>query len=294
MLIAFVACKNESAESSQDELTELENAVKNEPNGESISQLLAAYNKVILDKNTGRKELKNTLDKAYKIVHDNNWDKELIGFTSTYLKEFPGDQGNEDKIIRLISAMSNRGQKVTVDALKLSFLEAYPKSVHYDSIKTSLAGSFVASDSLLINLATRVFENPDASGINVQNAREYVNACEACALVLPAKNQTPRYLFNAAEISRTIRTFDKTLYLYDWIIDKYPKFEKAPMALFLKGFILENELNNIDMARDIYRQFIQNYPSHEMADDVQFLLDNLGKSNEEILEMIEKEKQQGE
>jgi hypothetical protein len=37
---------------------------------------------------------------------------------------------------------------------------------------------------------------------------------------------------------------------------------------------------------------VEKYPSHDLADDVQFLLDNLGKSNEEILEMIENKKQE--
>lgn len=290
LLLAFVACNNESKKEANNTISTLEKAVEKAPNGENISKLLAEYNKVILNKETHRDDLKETLDKAYKVTTDQNWEKEMIGFTSSYLKEFPADPGNEEKLVRLIKAMVDRNQKVTVNALKVSFLEAYPESVYRDSLRSTLDSSIVSSENYLDALADRIGDEGSPSGLNIINAREYVNATEAMALVLPTKLQTPNHLFFAAEVSRNIKTFDKTLYLYDWIIDKYPQYERAPSALFLKGFILENELHNQDKAREVYREFLEKYPSHDLADDVQFLYDNLGKSNEEILEMIEKNK----
>lgn len=44
------------------------------------------------------------------------------------------------------------------------------------------------------------------------------------------------------------------------------------------------------MAKSIYNEFLKKYPTHDLADDVQFLIDNLGKSDQEILEMIESKK----
>jgi tetratricopeptide (TPR) repeat protein len=290
LLIVFAACKNESKKEANATISTLEKAVEKAPNGENISKLLAEYNKVILNKDTHRKELKQTLDKAYKVTTEQNWEKEMIGFTTTYLKEFPADPGNEEKLIRLIDAMVNRNQKVTVNALKVSFLEAYPESAYRDSLRSTLDSSILSSQGYLDALADRIGDEESPSGLNVVNAREYVNATEAMALVLPSNLQTPNHLFFAAEVSRNIKTFDKTLYLYDWIIEKYPQYERAPTALFLKGFILENELRNLEKAREVYREFLEKYPAHDLADDVQFLYDNLGKSNEEILEMIEKNK----
>lgn len=294
VFFAFVACKNESKKETSDSISTLEKAVEKAPNGENISKLLAEYNKVILDKETHRDERKEMLDKAYKLTTDQNWEKEMIGITSTYLKEFPADPANEEKLMRLIHAMANRNQKVTVNALKVSFLEAYPESVYRDSIRSTLDSSIVDTESYLDALADRIGDEESPSGLDIINAREYVNATEAMALVLPSKIQTPNYLFFAAEVSRNIKTFDKTLYLYDWIIEKYPEYERAPSALFMKGFILENELHNLEKAREVYREFLEKYPAHDLADDVQFLYDNLGKSNEEILEMIEKKKTEGE
>jgi tetratricopeptide (TPR) repeat protein len=293
LLVTLLSCKEQQETTQDSTLANLEKAVEKAPNAENISQLLDAYNALIIDKETSRKELKSTLDKAYILLDNQKWEKELIGIISTYLREFPADKGNEEKILKLITFMDNRGQEATVEALKRSFVAAYQDSPERNNIISNLESPEITIDSFLILKAEKVFENPGEMGLNLLNAKEYVNVCEAAALILPSKLQTPRYLFNAAEISRTIHTFDKTLYLYDWIIDKYPQYEKAPMALFLKGFILENEVRNIDKAREVYRSFIEKYPSHDLADDVQFLLDNLGKSNEEILEMIEENKQAG-
>ena len=78
--------------------------------------------------------------------------------------------------------------------------------------------------------------------------------------------------------------------IYDWILEKYPNYEKAPTSLFLKGFIIENNIKDDVMAKEIYNKFLSDYPKHDLADDVQFLIDNLGKSDQEILEMIESKK----
>jgi tetratricopeptide (TPR) repeat protein len=290
VLFAFASCQNNAEDSTTVELKTLEKSVENKPNGESISQLLVAYNLIIVDRETNRKTLKKTLDKAYALADNPGWGKEQIGIITSYLKEFPADEGTEIKLVKLIDLMSERNQKNTVNALKHSFIEAYPGSEQTTKLKSEIDTSFSNAEAYLKSMAGKVFENVDEIGINVKNAREYVNACEAYALVLPVKEETPKYLFNASEIARTIKTFDKTLYLYDWIIDKYPQFEKAPMALFLKGFILENDLNNMEKAKEVYREFLEKYPAHDLADDVQFLLDNIGKSNEEILKMIEENK----
>ena len=58
--------------------------------------------------------------------------------------------------------------------------------------------------------------------------------------------------------------------------------------MFLKAYVLENNLNDIERARETYNAFLAKYPTHHLADDVNFLLENLGKSDDEILELITK------
>ncbi len=75
--------------------------------------------------------------------------------------------------------------------------------------------------------------------------------------------------------------------LYQRIINDYPEFRKAPECLFLKGYIYENYLNELDQAKVIYTEFIIKYPNNDFADDAQISIDNLGKSPEELIKEFE-------
>ena len=60
----------------------------------------------------------------------------------------------------------------------------------------------------------------------------------------------------------------------------------------MQGFIYENNLHSPEMARKLYEEFMKKYPNNELAKDVKFALDNLGKSDEEIMNAImDKQKQ---
>lgn len=58
-----------------------------------------------------------------------------------------------------------------------------------------------------------------------------------------------------------------------------------PNALFLRGFILANNLNQMDSAKSVYNYFLKRYPNHELVPSVKFELQNLGKSPDLLLEI---------
>lgn len=95
--------------------------------------------------------------------------------------------------------------------------------------------------------------------------------------------EAPDYIFRAADISMNLLDPNKSVELFDRILDNYPEFEKYPHCLFLKAYVYENELHNLDKARELYLEFLEKYPDHDFADDVQVSLDNLGKSPEELI-----------
>jgi len=107
--------------------------------------------------------------------------------------------------------------------------------------------------------------------------------------------ETANYLFKTAEVLRSLRKFNEAVGVYSKISKDFPDYEKAPHSLFLEGFSYENDLNDLDKAKVRYQDFIEKYPKHELADDVQFSLDNLGKSPEDIIKGFEaqKEKEKG-
>ncbi len=111
---------------------------------------------------------------------------------------------------------------------------------------------------------------------------------EAFAKAFPDDGQSAHYLSKAAEVARLNQDFDKAIGIYEEIIKTYPQAKEAPKALFMKGFTLDNDLKKIEEAKQVYEEFLQKYPNDDFADDTQFLLKNLGKSEEEIIQQFEK------
>lgn len=94
-------------------------------------------------------------------------------------------------------------------------------------------------------------------------------------------------LFKAAEVSMGIGQGNLAVKYFRTISDDHADFYKAPEALFLSGFCSENLNNDIQQAKFFYEQFIEKYPNHKLAQDAQFSIQNLGKSDEELIKMFE-------
>ena len=62
--------------------------------------------------------------------------------------------------------------------------------------------------------------------------------------------------------------------------------------MFLKAFTYDNDLKKVEEARVLYNEFLKKYPNDEFADDTKFLLENLGKDDEEIINSFGKQQQQ--
>jgi TolA-binding protein len=61
------------------------------------------------------------------------------------------------------------------------------------------------------------------------------------------------------------------------ILEKYPDGETTAQSTFMLGFIYANSLENYEQAKKYYTLFIEKYPDHDLADDAQYELNNLGK-----------------
>ena len=98
---------------------------------------------------------------------------------------------------------------------------------------------------------------------------------------------TPEYLFKAADLLRALRKSEEALRYYQQICDDFPDFDKVPHSLFLQGFVYENDLKDMAKAEAKYKEFLSKYPDHDLADDVEFSLQYLGKSPEDIIKQFE-------
>lgn len=110
---------------------------------------------------------------------------------------------------------------------------------------------------------------------NLESANELIAGSELYALILPDSEQTPEFLFSAAEICQGLGVYQRALGLLDWITTRNPNHSKAAPASFLKAFILDEYLNDTLQARTAYENFLATYPNDDFADDAQLLLEAL-------------------
>ncbi len=118
--------------------------------------------------------------------------------------------------------------------------------------------------------------------INFATANDFILNAELYAMLQPASAEAPQLLYKAGEVAGSLGAYEKAISIFDWIYNGFPDFEKVSICLFMKAFTLDNNLKKIDEARPVYEEFLRKYPKDEFADDAKILLDNLGKSDEEI------------
>jgi len=76
------------------------------------------------------------------------------------------------------------------------------------------------------------------------------------------------------------------------ILEKFPEGETTAQSTFMLGFIYANSLENLEEAKKYYTLFIEKYPDHDLADDAQYELNNLGQDINDL--PIFKDMQSGE
>ncbi len=83
--------------------------------------------------------------------------------------------------------------------------------------------------------------------------------------------------YKAAKEAYTKENFTLAVQDFEKLVKNYPNGKRAAEASFMLGFINANDLKNYDAAKKYYTAFINKYPKHELADDAQYELQNLGK-----------------
>ena len=120
-------------------------------------------------------------------------------------------------------------------------------------------------------------------------ALELIQAYENYANAFPEDTLSPEYLFKGAEVAMNMNMSGKAIEFHQRILNSWPEYGKTSYCLFLQAFIYENQLQQLEVAKKLYQEFIDRFPNHPLADDAQVSLDNMGKSIEELIETWEKQ-----
>jgi TolA-binding protein len=127
----------------------------------------------------------------------------------------------------------------------------------------------------------------DDGFIDKEKAMELVDLYVDYSETYPQDSMAVEYLFKAAEFCLNLGEGLRAIGYYDRVLNEYPDFRKAPECLFLKAYIFENYLGDLENARRIYTEFIERYPDNEFADDAEVSIQNLGKTPEELIREFE-------
>ena len=104
----------------------------------------------------------------------------------------------------------------------------------------------------------------------------------AAFFILGGDSLTEAEMYTLAQQNYDKGSFEESVALYERLLADYPESEHRGDALFLTAYIYGNELKQIEKARGIYSQFLDEFPGHKMAEAAQFDLNYLGKSEEEM------------
>jgi len=254
---------------------------------ESALNLLNDLGRVVLDKNIATPQKKSLLEAALDVANQNKLHTRAIAILYPLIRDYSDPAKNNSWMAQLANNFYETKKDAAANVIASSLIASGASGSEVSNLKSKYTLNDQNINEYITALGEKIFENPDDMGLNRNASMNYIDACQAYALSYPTEKQSPEYLYKAAEVAKSIRSSSKSLSLYDWILTKYPDNERAPTALFIKGFILENELKNQVAAKKVYEEFLNKYPSHQLADDVKFLVENLGKSDEEIAKIIE-------
>ena len=204
-----------------------------------------------------------------------------VQYISQAIRDHYPASGTANHILSLANIYSGDMKAPAMgNAIKSAFVKAFPDNPKAGELKSALGSANIED---MIDAASKALYNEETKRINQAKAREYINLCEIYAMTLPNEAKAPEYLFKAGETARSIRQFPKAIDIYNWIYNKFQGNEKAPQALFLKAFTLDNDLKQKDAAKKLYEEFLKKYPTNDFADDTEFLLKNLGVSDDDII-----------
>lgn len=131
------------------------------------------------------------------------------------------------------------------------------------------------------------------STLDTNKINTFVENALALATRFPQDSLAPLYLFRAAELRHATGKWEEAIGLWGKVDSKFKNYQRSPEALFMQGFVAENELRDRKQAVKYYQIFIEKYPRHPLSTDASVLIENLkkGVSDQELIERFEQQQQ---
>ncbi len=267
-------------------ISDLQKEVNENPTKENRNALATAFLAEI------KKDVKNPnnstlMHNAIQLfIQNENYNKAISLLKQTIHLEYGGANSPAD-VLQLANVNEKMGKSNYATAIYAAYLKAFPNAKNKAEVEAKMKGQQFEIGAALKALVKKM-SDPKTNKVNADVAKDYIEICTLNALVNPNDKTNAGYLHKAAEVARSLRMFPKAIQFYEWIRQQYADTPEAPKALFMEAFTFDEKLKNKDKARELYKLFLKQFPKDEFADDTQFLLDNLDKSNEDIIKKFGK------
>jgi tetratricopeptide (TPR) repeat protein len=94
-------------------------------------------------------------------------------------------------------------------------------------------------------------------------------------------------LFTNADDAARQRNFKDAISYYDQIIKSYKNGSDDYKAAFMKAFLIAEEMKNNDLALQLFRDFLIQYPTGDLNESARFMIDSLEGNLPDFIEEIE-------
>ena len=295
-LLWMLACKNDksataSSEAKTPSIADLEQQVESSNDKAIADQLIAQYAQYIEEHPGDAESNARYLYRMASLYFRQNQYPAAADKLMELLRTYPGSKVEASAMHLLASIFKDHlGYEDLAQDLLQHIARTYPHYPEVAAVKQHLHGNAKPLKERVLEYAHAIYGKKNTLPDKAK-ARKYVTACEVYALTHPDDSEAAELLLKAATTARTTAgNPQRALHIYDWVYKHFPKYEKAYHALFLKAFTLDDDMKNYDEARKYYEAFLEKYPNDEFATSAKFLLKNLGKSEEEIIQQFEKKK----
>tara|TARA_Y100001978_G_scaffold195406_1_gene203613 strand:- start:938 stop:1441 length:504 start_codon:yes stop_codon:yes gene_type:complete len=124
---------------------------------------------------------------------------------------------------------------------------------------------------------------------NLEIAQKLVVEMENYVSKYPDSTTIPYYYMQLGDLyTHALQLPVKGLYFFQKVNADFPNYEKAAVALFHQGFLLENYMGQQEQAKAVYESFLVAYPQHELSETVKLSIQQLGIPLEELVKQFEK------
>ncbi|MBI3520441.1 MAG: tetratricopeptide repeat protein [Bacteroidetes bacterium] len=132
-----------------------------------------------------------------------------------------------------------------------------------------------------------------ATVVNNDVAEQAINSFYKYAYNCKTDTLAPVFLIKAGQVAQSVKKYTQAQAFFRKCIDDFPKFKSRGAAMFLLAQLYDDKaiLNDESEAAKLYHQIIREYPSSSYANDAKACIQNLGKTDEQLIqEFLKKNK----